>query len=83
MFWVQKYSLFNRCRRPTPGNNSVNTGMYQLIFMGPMMYSIGSICWSETLNKEQSGTVPNIVAIIISGVILLLPYKLVLKKIVP
>lgn len=70
-----KYSLFNRCRRPTPGNHTVNTAMYQLIFLGPMMYSIGSFCWSDFISKMPSGSLPNLVAVIVSGVIFVLPYQ--------
>merc|ERR1711974_215179 len=31
MFWTQKWSLFNRMRRPVPGNDLVNAAMGQLI----------------------------------------------------
>lgn len=47
MFFAQKYSLFNRSRRPVPGNNFINTAMYQLIFLGPAFFTIGSFCWSN------------------------------------
>lgn len=47
MYWTQKYSLFNRMRRPVPGTDLVNTAMYQLLLLGPMVYSIGSLTWSN------------------------------------
>ena len=49
MFWAQKWSLFNRMRRPIPGNDMVNAAMGQLIFLGPFIYSIGSLTWSNFL----------------------------------
>jgi hypothetical protein len=47
MYWTQKHSLFNRMRRPVPGTDLVNTAMYQLLFLGPMVYSFGSLTWSN------------------------------------
>lgn len=47
MYWTQKYALFNRMRRPVPGTDLVNTAMYQLLFLGPMVYSFGSLTWSN------------------------------------
>ncbi len=47
MFWSQKWALFNRMRRPVPGNDLINTAMGQLIFLGPLAYSLGSLTWSN------------------------------------
>ena len=74
MFFAQKYCLYNRCKRPIPGNHTINTTMYQLIYLGPIVYTLGSFCWSNFLDRSTSGQLPNIVAAIISGVIFLLPY---------
>jgi hypothetical protein len=46
-YWIQKVVLYKICKRPIPGNNVINTAMYQLIFLGPLLYTIGSICWSN------------------------------------
>jgi hypothetical protein len=51
MYWAQRYSLYNRCKRPTPGDNVVNTTMFQLIYAGPLFYSLGSFCWSNFLGN--------------------------------
>lgn len=81
-FWTLKYHLFNRCKRPTPGYTSINTAMYQLIFLGPMFYTLGSFCWSHFFQDEDKiAPTPNIVALIISAVIFVLPYKKVIKVI--
>lgn len=82
MFWANKYSLYYRCQRPTPGGSVLNTTMYQIIFFGPMALSLGNYCWSSFIGNIDSGHVPKFVAIILSGVILLIPYKLILSKIV-
>jgi hypothetical protein len=80
MYWAQKYSLFNRCKRPTPGNNSINTAMYQLIYLGPAFYTIGSFCWSDFFKQSFIGIAPNLTAAIISLIIFLLPYKSLVKN---
>ena len=46
MYWAQKYSIFSRCSRPVPGTNLVNSAMFQLIYLGPLFYTLGSISWS-------------------------------------
>ena len=52
MFWTQKYSLYHRCKRPAPGNRSINTAMYSLILLGPLFYAMGSFCWSHFFNQR-------------------------------
>lgn len=74
--------MYNRYKRPTPGNNSINTVMYQLIYLGPMSYTLGSFCWSNFFGDIGGGRLPNIVALIISAVILILPFKKFAKLIV-
>jgi len=80
-YWAQKYSLFNRCKRPIPGNNVVNTAMYQLIYLGPALYTIGSFCWSHFFKTDWIGVAPNLVAAILSGIIFLIPYKRIIKEV--
>lgn len=55
MYWVEKYCLFNRERRPVPGTDFVNKTVYQLVFLGPLMYSLGSLTWS---NFDPNGIPP-------------------------
>lgn len=84
MFWAQKYSLFYRCRRPIPGNKTVNTTMYTLIYLGPLFFGIGSFCWSHFFETSFIGIAPNLTTCIIAAIIFILPYKgfvnLVIKK---
>jgi hypothetical protein len=74
MLWAQKYSLFNRCKRPAPGNNHINTTMYQLIYLGPAFYTLGSFCWSHFFNPGFISYVPNLLAAVTSILILATPY---------
>ena len=47
MYWVQKYCMFSRYKRPVPGTDMVNKAVYQLIFAGPLISSLGSLTWSN------------------------------------
>jgi polyferredoxin len=82
MYWAQRFALLNRCKRPTPGNNTVNTTMYQLIFAGPLLYSLGSFCWSNFMGDLPSGKIPNIAALVTSIFILVMPFQEISKQFV-
>jgi hypothetical protein len=79
MYWAQRFALLNHYKRPTPGNNIVNTTMYQLIYAGPLFYSLGSFCWANFLSELPSGKIPNIIAMILSIFILVIPFKQIAK----
>jgi len=75
MYWVQKYCMFYRYKRPVPGTDFVNRAVYQIIFMGPLVYSLGSLTWS---NFDPSGIpkealLPNLIAVVFSAVLVLVP----------
>jgi hypothetical protein len=80
MYWAQKYSLFKRCRRPVPGKNIINNAMYQLIYLGPVFYTVGSFCWSHFFKDDWIGYAPNLTAGILSVIIFMLPYRRIVKK---
>ena len=42
IYQTQKYAIFNHKRRPTPGGNMVNRGIWSMIRLGPLAYSIGT-----------------------------------------
>ena len=79
LYWAQKYSLYERCRRPIPGNNTVNTAMYTLIYLGPLFFSLGSFCWS-TFFIDFIGEAANLTACIISALIFLMPYRWIVSN---
>jgi hypothetical protein len=47
MYWIEKYSLFNRYRRPVPGTDFVNNAVYKMISFAPAVYSFGSLTWAN------------------------------------
>lgn len=84
MHWVQKYMLFNRHRRPFPGNDLVNTAMYQVIYFGPLVFSLGNLTWSNLLadGAPKSALVPNLIAVGLSAFFAALPYKIFFSTII-
>ena len=77
MYWAQKYSLFHRCRRPVPGNETINTIMFQFIYIGPLVYSTGNLIWLQIFPDVLSSPIytPMLLSFIFSVVILFLPYS--------
>ena len=77
MYWAQKYSMFNRMRRPVPGTDVIHVAMFQLIYMGGIFYSLGSLTWSDFYPEgfNAKGLIPNIIAIVVSVITALLPYR--------
>jgi hypothetical protein len=75
MYWVQKYSMFNRYKRPVPGTDLVNKAVYQMIFGGPLIYSLGSLTWANFDPKgiPAEALLPNIIAAVFSALLLVLP----------
>jgi hypothetical protein len=47
MYWAQKHTLFNKMNRPVPGTDLVNVSMFQMILIGALVYSLGSLTWSN------------------------------------
>jgi len=80
MYWVQKYCIFNRYKRPVPSSDFVNQAIYQIIDFGPLLYSIGSLTWSNFLpgGIPERAILPNLIALGISVIIVVLPIKLIL-----
>lgn len=75
MYWVEKYCLFNREKRPVPGTDFINKAVYQVVFLGPLMYSLGSLTWS---NFDPNGIppeaiIPNLIAVLFSVLLIILP----------
>lgn len=77
MYWAQKYSMFNRMRRPVPGTDVIHVAMFQLIYLGGIFYSLGSLTWSNFFPDgfPEEALVPNLIALGISVVMALLPYR--------
>lgn len=83
MHWIQKHDVFNRMKRPVPGTDRVNVIMFQFILFGGFFYSLGSLTWSNFISDgaPKQTSVPNIVALIISIITILFPYRAVIALI--
>ena len=79
MFWAQKWALFNRMRRPVPGNDLINTAMGQIIFLGPIVYSLGSLTWSNFFpdGTPKYAIVPNLISLGISVLMFIFPLSII------
>lgn len=67
----------------------INTAMYQLIFLGPLLYTIGSMLWCNVLHYKVEGeeakigsigALPNTIALIISILTMIIPYKVLNRE---
>ena len=69
-------------RRPVPGTDLVNTAMYQLLFLGPMVYSFGSLTWSNFFPEgiPKSALVPNLIALGISIFLSIFPINMMFES---
>ena len=80
-YWALKYCLFGRYKRPIPGTDFVSDAIYQIIYLGPLIYSFGSMTWSNFVPNgiPPEAIIPNLVAIGISSFIIFVPIQVILK----
>ncbi len=80
MYWIQKYCMFYRYKRPVPGTDFVNQTVWQIIHLGPLMYSLGSLTWSNFLPNgiPEKAIIPNLIALGFSVLLILVPFKAIL-----
>lgn len=80
MYWVQKYSLFNKMKRPIPGTNLVNAAMFQIVLIGGLVFSLGSLTWSNFMPNgiPKEALLPNIIGLGIGLFVFLIPYGTIL-----
>ena len=76
MYWVQKYCLFNRYKRPIPGTDFIHKAVYEIVYFSPLVYTLGSLTWSNfsPTGIPQEALYPNIASIVISVLILIVPF---------
>lgn len=82
MYWAQKYSLFHKMKRPVPGTDLINVAMFQIILFGGLMYSLGSLTWSNFMpgGIPTYALLPNLIAVGFSVLMLLMPYNTILAS---
>jgi hypothetical protein len=80
MYWVEKYSLFNRYKRPVPGMDFVNNAAFKMICLGPIVYSLGSMTWANFAPNgiPPESIVPNLVALGVGFLLFSLPFNYIL-----
>lgn len=80
MFWVQKYCIFNRYKRPIPGTDFVNNAVWRMIFLGPFVFSMGSLTWSNLSPNgiPEEALLPNLVCIGISVLLYFMPMNTII-----
>ena len=77
--YSQRVCLYRLRKRPTPGESRINEVMYHFIFVGPLFYSIGSLCFTNLYGSFKHGIIPNSLSIIISIFVLLAPYEEIIR----
>jgi|LakMenEpi03Aug12_release.lakeMendotaPanAssembly.Ray.scaffolds.fasta_scaffold292073_1 hypothetical protein len=77
MYITNKYILFTKSRRPSPGNDFINRAMYRALETGPFIFSLGNLVWSNlVINGGPSyALAPNLISITIAGIFMIIPYK--------
>ena len=72
--------MFYRYRRPVPASDFINQAAYQIIHFGPFIYSLGSLTWANFMPDgiPDEALIPNIIALCISILIIIVPIKLIL-----
>ena len=77
MFWAQKYTLFNKMKRPYPGTDLINVAMGQLILLGGIFYALGSLCWTAFFPGAipANALVPNLIALGFGALLFIFPFN--------
>lgn len=77
MYWAEKYVLFNRAKRPPPGSDIINAAMSQVIYLCPLVYSLGSLTWPIFIpgGSPYSSLLPNLIAVGASVVMFIIPLE--------
>ena len=81
MYWAQKFSIFNYCKRPVPGNNTIHIIMFQFVYLGPLFYTLGNYVWKSYFPEELNALIRSsgITALVFSLFILFLPYDVLFQ----
>lgn len=83
MYWVQKYNLFHRYKRPGKGGRIVNATIVQIISFGPFIFALGNLTWTNIFETGKFSVMilPNLLAAGIGLIIFFFPYRHTVKKI--
>ena len=76
LYWIQKYNVLNKIKRPIPGTSFINDAMFQLISLGPLFYSLGAITWSHLLDTPSTTaySLPNLISLGLGITLFIFPF---------
>jgi hypothetical protein len=76
IYWVNKYNLLKRSKRPAPGTNIVHNSLIQFVYLCPLFYIIGAVIWSNFgARATHSSNISHTIAGVIGIIIFLIPYE--------
>lgn len=57
MFWVEKYALFYRSKRPSQNCRALTATAQTLMLLGPLILGLGGIIWVCTYLNDYSSLI--------------------------
>jgi hypothetical protein len=84
MYWVQKFSLLRRTKRPIPGADMVNVAVGQIIGLGPIMLALGQLVFSDILSANDTRGyhyLVHFITVLVSVFFYLIPFKIIYRLI--
>jgi len=80
-YWVDKYCLLNRCKRPIPGSNFVHKTIFHIVGFGGIAFSLGNLTWFNFFPNIYSPitSISNFVGLAVSLVLVFFPYSLIAR----
>jgi hypothetical protein len=82
MYWIQKYCLLRRVKRPIPGSDTINEAVGQIITLGPVMLAVGALIFSDILTDHDFRGfhfLINFISVIISIFFYIFPFKIIYR----
>lgn len=84
MYWIQKYSLLNRSKRPIPGSDTVNLAVGQIIILGPTVLAVGQLVFIDILSDhsiQDMSFLVRFITVIITVIFYMIPFKIIYRLI--
>lgn len=84
MYWVDKYIMLRRSKRPSPGSDIVHHTLCQFIYLCPLVFSAGALLWPWYLKSFSVDKVyPYIVGAGIGVILFLIPMEILFDTLIP
>lgn len=83
MYWVDKYMMLRRCKRPPPGSDIVHHTLIQFVYLCPLFFCVGALVWPWFLKEFHADRVhPYVIGCIISIVLFLIPMEVIFDALI-